>query len=134
MNQGRIKNLIEDYGKALARFEESLEEDLSKGPIVIDGTIQRFEFCFELGWKALKAVLEFQGVEASTPRAVIKEAFRAKLIEEGEGWIDMLEDRNKTSHIYDEAQARRIYNKIKKSHARRLAQLKLSLQKMSLDA
>ena len=116
MNPKRIGELTKDYQKALARLEASLKEDLSKGSIVIDGTIQRFEFSFELAWKTLRAVLQFQGIEANTPRAVIKDAFKAKLVEKGEGWIDMLEDRNKTSHIYDEKQANTIYKKIKGSH------------------
>lgn len=116
MDQTRIKDLRTDFSKALERLEEALREDLSKGAIVIDGTIQRFEFTYELAWKLLKAVLKFQGIEAPTPRAAIKAAYQAALLEDGDGWIDMLEDRNQTSHIYDEAGAQRIYKKIKNSH------------------
>ena len=116
MSPKRIKELLDDYQKAVSRLGESLRESLSKGSILIDGTIQRFEFTFELAWKVLKAMLEFQGIEAVTPRSAIKEAFRAKWIKDGQGWIDMLEDRNKTSHIYNEKQAARIYKKIKKLH------------------
>jgi len=116
MNQNRLKELNEDFNQALTRLKEALDEDLSKGGIVVDGTIQRFEFSFELAWKLAKAVLFFQGIESDTPRTVIKDAFKAKLISGGDEWIDMLEDRNKTSHIYDEKQARGIYNKIKTKH------------------
>ncbi|MBI3308687.1 MAG: nucleotidyltransferase substrate binding protein [Candidatus Melainabacteria bacterium] len=116
MNQNRIKELNEDFKKSLSRLKAALNEDLSLGNIVIDGTIQRFEFTFELSWKLLKLVLNQQGIEATTPRAAIKEAYKAKIINDGDGWIDMLEDRNKTSHIYDENQAKKIYEKIKKSH------------------
>jgi nucleotidyltransferase substrate binding protein (TIGR01987 family) len=112
----RIKELYSDYKKALGRLEEALEEDLSKGSIVVDGTIQRFEFSFELAWKLAKAVLNYNGIEVEIPRLVIKEAFKAKLIQDGQGWIDMLEDRNKTSHLYDEKEALKIYKKIKDSH------------------
>lgn len=131
MNQKRIKELLEDYQKAVSRLDESLNESLSKGSIVIDGTIQRFEFTFELAWKVLKAALEFQGIGTATPRSAIKEAFRAQWIKNGQGWIDMLEDRNKTSHIYNEKQAAGIYKKIKKSHYPLLLQLSkhLKLQK-----
>lgn len=116
MTQARIKELYSDFKDALERLEEALSEDLSKGSIVVDGTIQRFEFTFELAWKLAKAILIYNGIEAETPRAAIKEAFRAKLIGDGNGWIDMLEDRNKTSHIYDEKQALKIYKKIKADH------------------
>jgi len=127
MSPKKIKELSDDFSKALKRLEEALNEDLSKGNIVIDGAIQRFEFTFELSWKLTKAVLNHIGIEASSPRAVIKEAFKANVMKDGEGWIDMLEDRNKTSHIYDEEQALTIYNKIKKTHFSLLKNLEKSI-------
>lgn len=116
MNAERIKDIYSDFKSALGRLKEALSEDISKGSIVIDGTIQRFEFSFELAWKLAKNILNYNGVDVETARMVIKEAFKAGLIKDGDGWIDMLEDRNKTSHIYDEKQALKIYEKIKQSH------------------
>jgi len=117
MNQEKAKDIYEDYKKALERLKGALAENVSvKGDIVIDGTVQRFEFTFELAWKLAKAILNYNGVEVETPRMVIKEAFRAGLITDGDGWIDMLKDRNKTAHIYNEEQALRIYGKIKENH------------------
>lgn len=127
MTQERINDLCLDFKKALERLDEALKEDLSKGAIVIDGTIQRFEFSFELAWKLAKAVLNYQGIEVEPPRLVIKEAFKTGLIKDGDGWIDMLEDRNKTSHIYDEKQALKIYEKIKNSHYKLLQDFKNSV-------
>jgi len=123
----KINEIYSDFKKALARLKEALEENLSKGSIVVDGTIQRFEFTFELAWKLSKAVLNHAGIEAETPRLIIKEAFKAKMVEDGQGWIDMLEDRNKTSHIYDERQALEIYGKIKKSHFKLLEAFEKSM-------
>lgn len=120
MSLERIEEIHLDFEKALGRLKEALCDDLSKGSIVIDGTIQRFEFTFKLAWKLNKAILNYNGIEIETPRLVIKEAFRAKIIRDGQGWIDMLEDRNKTSHIYDEAEALKIYKKIKESHSKLL--------------
>jgi nucleotidyltransferase substrate binding protein (TIGR01987 family) len=120
MNQERIKELYTDFQKALRRLEEALAEDLSKGNIVVDGTIQRFEFTFELAWKLGRAILSYNGIAVDTPRLVIKEAYQAKMIEDGQEWISMLEDRNKTTHIYDEDQAFKIYTKIKESYFRLL--------------
>jgi nucleotidyltransferase substrate binding protein (TIGR01987 family) len=57
------------------------------------------------------------------PRPVIKEAFSAGLLRDGEGWINMLEDRNRTSHIYDENEARQIYERITSLHLGLLRQL-----------
>lgn len=118
MTRERVKELFSDFISSLSRLEEALGEDLGKGSIVVDGTIQRFEFTFELAWKLAKALLSHSGIEASTPRAAIKEAFHAGMIEDGQAWIDMLEDRNKTSHIYDEKTALKIYGKIKNTYCK----------------
>ena len=120
MNLERIKEIYSDYKKAVKRLKEALNQSLSKGDIAVDAAIQRFEFTFELAWKLAKAVLAYNGVDADTPRAIIKEAYKAKLIRDGDGWIDMLEDRNRSSHIYDEKMALKIYKKIKSSHVKLL--------------
>jgi nucleotidyltransferase substrate binding protein (TIGR01987 family) len=61
----------------------------------------------------MKYFLELEGIdEAKSPRSTLKEAFQYGLIEDGELWIDMLKDRNLTSHIYDESAALEIYEKI----------------------
>lgn len=96
----------------------------------MDGTIQRFEFTYELAWKLAKAILNYNGIEADNPRMVLKEAFKAKIIKDGTAWIDMLEDRNKTSHIYDEKQALIIYKKIKEKHINMLGELEKDVAKI----
>ena len=123
MGPERLKELQEDFAKVYARLGEAVREDLSKGSIVIDGAIQRFEFTFELAWKLLCARLQYNGIEADTPRAAVKEAYKAGMIVDGDGWIDMLEDRNRTSHIYDEKTAKVIYKKICAQHYPLLGEL-----------
>jgi nucleotidyltransferase substrate binding protein (TIGR01987 family) len=108
-----MKEIFSDYCKALGRLQEALQQDISLGSIVVDGTIQRFEFCFELAWKLMKAVLDVDNIEVPSPRMTIKAAYQNKLIRDGEAWLEMLEDRNKTAHIYDEKMAVEIYNRIK---------------------
>ncbi len=80
--------------------------------IEIQGIIQSFEFTFELAWKTLKDYLESQGVEASFPREVLKQAFRYDLIEDGEIWLQMLSKRNLLAHTYDERLAKEAYDLI----------------------
>jgi nucleotidyltransferase substrate binding protein (TIGR01987 family) len=79
--------------------------------------IERFEFTYELSWKLLKVYLSYSGIaDVRTPREAFKEAFSVGLLNEGDVWIDMLEDRNLTSHTYDEAEARAIYRKVKSNY------------------
>ena len=68
-----------------------------------EGTIQRFEVAVELAWKTLKDYLEYEGqsLQPVTPRNVIKEAFSAGLLTDGQVWIDMLDHRNLLAHTYD---------------------------------
>lgn len=113
MNKMMVK--MDDLDRALSRLKESLARDPEKDDIVIDATIQRFEFTYELSWKLMKSYLEYTGViELSSPRSTIKAAFKAGIITDGELWLKMLDDRNRTSHTYDEATALDIYTNIKK--------------------
>ncbi len=115
----KIKSLLSDYEKSLSRFNEAMHSNIDSD-LLIDATIQRFEFTFELSWKLMQSYLNYQGIVSVSPRQVIKEAFRLELLSDGDAWIDMLMDRNRTSHIYDELQARIIYEKIKSKHAPKL--------------
>jgi len=130
MKTERIAEIANDYKKALKRLEEAINENPRESKVIIDGTIQRFEFTFELAWKLVKAVLNYYGTEANSPRSAIKEGYKMELIKNGERWIDMLEDRNLTSHIYDEKDSLRIYKKVKKRHFKDLKALEEAVSKL----
>jgi nucleotidyltransferase substrate binding protein (TIGR01987 family) len=112
MSEERIQQSLNNLERALARLKEALGEPASNS-LVIDGTLQRFEFVIELYWKAFKRLLEREGIQANTPRESIKQAYQVGWIEDEDAWLEMLRDRNETSHVYDEATARRIYESIK---------------------
>lgn len=116
MDIKRLREKLELYLNALERLKESLDMEPAS-PVIKDGVIQRFEFTYELGWKLMKAYLEYQGItEGRTPREVYKESFRAAIILNGDAWLDMMTDRNLTSYTYDEKMADEIYTKIKNKH------------------
>ncbi len=110
----RLKERFEAFSTALERLKEAIDmykED--KNAVLLDGTIQRFEFTVELAWKTIKVYLEYEKLgEFNSPRSVIKEAYKINLIEDGEKWLDMLDDRNLTSHTYDENTTKEIYRNI----------------------
>ncbi len=82
-------------------------------PLERQGVIQAFEYTYELGWNVLRDYLRWQGnAELSGSRDTLREAFSAKLIDDGEIWMNMLQDRNRTSHTYNEATATEILNNI----------------------
>ena len=65
--------------------------------------MQRFEYTFELAWKTQEDYLEQSGLVITplTPRQVIKESFCARIIADGQAWIEMLDHRNLLAHTYD---------------------------------
>ena len=103
-----LKKRKQDLAKATERLKEALNEEETE--IAIDGTLHRFEFTFELAWKTMKDLMEYNGIIESTgsPREVLKNAFQNGIIEEGETWINMMLARNSLSHLYDEEASRKI--------------------------
>jgi nucleotidyltransferase substrate binding protein (TIGR01987 family) len=99
---------------------------LPDSDVVRDATVERFEFTFEVVWKALKLYLERQGHECGEPRPTLKKAFAEGILpnaEDADVWMRMLEDRNLTSHAYDEPLAHRIYERIVSEYAPTLARM-----------
>ena len=43
---------------------------------------------------------------------VVRQAFAMSIIENGEAWLEMIDDRNKTSHLYDEEMAADVIDEI----------------------
>lgn len=112
----RFEERKEDLNKATTRLEEALKEEMTD--LAIDGVLHRFEFTFELAWKTMKDYLEYQGIiqKIGSPREVIKEAFSAGIINNGEIWIKMMLSRNSLSYLYDEETSREIYDDIKNEY------------------
>ena len=101
---------INQFDNALERLDDALVE--KESDLKADATIQRFEFTFELAWKALKRVLLFEGHVCKSPRECLKMGFQIGLIIKENDWLDMLDDRNAMSHVYSEEEALKIYTRI----------------------
>ncbi|MBI4583197.1 MAG: nucleotidyltransferase substrate binding protein [Planctomycetes bacterium] len=113
MDVFEIKKVLSQLENALQKFTEALAHDIKKDELYLDGTIQRFEFSFELCWKVLKRCLEYEGVSARTPREVFKEAFKLGWLTEGDQhWLKMIDDRNLTCHTYNQSTALALYSRL----------------------
>lgn len=104
----------EKYAKfclAVDRLSEAIEVyNTYPMDTIRDGVIQRFEFCAELAWKTAREYLIEEGVVCrSTPKAVMREAFAAGLVDDDLMWSKLLNDRNRTSHTYNEDTAQEIF-------------------------
>ncbi|MGD9153658.1 MAG: HI0074 family nucleotidyltransferase substrate-binding subunit [Gammaproteobacteria bacterium] len=112
MKKTKAKQSLENLGKALTRLQEALAES-DMNALIIDATIQRFEFTLELFWKTLKRFLALEGMETNTPKEALKKAYTARWLENEAIWLQMLEDRNSTSHVYEEKKAQEIYQHVR---------------------
>jgi nucleotidyltransferase substrate binding protein (TIGR01987 family) len=115
--QLRFADALYNYRRALERFIEALDRraDLERegfGDIFLDLAVKRFEFSYEMAWKTIKRYLDYEGIEADYPRACFKEAYSQKLIGNQQVWLDMIEQRNLSSHVYNQDEVAGILAKL----------------------
>ena len=128
-NKKRWQERLSDYKEAIKRLQGSLKKD-DFTDLEKDGVIQRFEFTFEQARKTLKDYLEDQGFsDVVSPKKSIKQAFENNLLTQGDVWIDMLEDRNRLSYLYDQKVSESIFDNIKSKYSQELADLIQTLEK-----
>lgn len=115
----KLELKYEQLHNALSAFEQVVERyqnptrllDHLEQEMIRESLIQRFEYSIDLLWKYLKQYLEDKhDIIQSSPRNVIDECFKQKIINKTEGseLRKAIKDRNNTSHIYDEAVAKTI--------------------------
>ena len=112
--------------KVIQEAKEALAQDLDNNLIQM-ALIQTFEFTYELGWKVIKDFLKYNGIDVKLPREVIKEGFAAAIITDGQAWIEMMDDRNATSHTYNEEFAAQIIKNILNNYSNAFAELEVFL-------
>ena len=95
---------LEEFSKALVSLEVALT--VEKTDISRDASIQRFEFCVELGWKTAKKAM---GTSATAPKQVIREMAQSGFIEDVEFWLKSIDQRNLSSHTYNQKLAEEVY-------------------------
>jgi nucleotidyltransferase substrate binding protein (TIGR01987 family) len=109
---------VQDSLANLERASKKLEDALripKDRELIVEGTIHRFEMVVELTWKTLKRALEYEGVHPRTPRDSLKEAFKLGWLHDEDVWLDILDQRNTTSHVYlSEELAENNYEDIKR--------------------
>ena len=111
---------LDNARRALAQLEAFLatpvEDDRDRA-----GVIQAFEFTFECVWRLLKHAGEVQGLGAASPKRALSVGYRLGLIDDESLWLEMLRDRNLTSHTYNTEIAAAILIHIRQSYRQALA-------------
>lgn len=108
-----------NFKKALAQLTEGIElaNQRALSRLEEQGLIQDFEYTYELAWNTIKDFLQEQGNQSVYgARDAIQEAFKVGLIQDGDLWMEMFKDRNKTSHTYNSQTAREIAEAIRQTY------------------
>ncbi|MCW2311750.1 nucleotidyltransferase substrate binding protein [Rhodoferax antarcticus] len=104
----RWQQRLQNYQKALARLQLAVELNRERplSDLEQQGLIQSFEFTHELAWNVMKDYFVYQGnTNITGSRDAVREAFAVQLIEDGQGWMDMIKSRNQSSHTYNQKTA-----------------------------
>ncbi len=116
------------FDRAVVLLREPFDQGIYQlSELEKEGTIQRFEFAVELAWKTLKDYMQHEGHQfiSETPRTVIKDAFTAGILPDGQVWVEMLVLRNLLSHTYDAATFYQALDDIQSRHLKAIEQLHL---------
>jgi nucleotidyltransferase substrate binding protein (TIGR01987 family) len=109
MTPGSIN--LSPYRQALEALQRALAQP--KNEYLRDSVIQRFEFTYELAWKALKRYLEqeegAENVDALQRRDLFRMAAEKRLVDDPIAWFGYHRARNETVHTYQEAKADEVY-------------------------
>lgn len=119
----RWRQRFQNYRKALQQMRAALTVQY---PDILQkqGTIQCFEYTFELAWKTLQDFLiQEKGYTERGPRPTLERAFQDGLTTDGITWMDMLKSRNLATHLYDEVEAEAVYQKVARQYLAPFEQL-----------
>jgi len=109
-----LRERLTGAGRALATLEE-LSGLAPPSTIERDAAIKRFEYGFDVVWKASRQyLLDVNGVDERTPKSVVRAARIAGLLsdEQAEAALAMTDDRKLTVHTYNEALAREVFARL----------------------
>ena len=105
---------FDQYVRHLQVLCRAEQEDVTN-EFIVSGIIDKFYIQFELGGKVLKELLRYEGANQAamgSPREIIKTAYVYFDFMEESIWLEMLRDRNDTTHIYNEEAAQQLVEKI----------------------
>lgn len=130
----RWQQRLSNYARALdnLRAAVALAEQRTLSNLEKQGLIQAFEFTHELAWNVMKDYFVYQGdVSITGSRDATREAFKMGLIADGEGWMEMISSRNRTSHTYNQEVADEIAERIIQKYFRLFEDYMLKMRKIA---
>lgn len=123
---------FENFCKALNNLKDIDKYQPPYDNVVLTGLVSLYQICFEQAWKAMKEVMESEGVNTAatgSPRAIIKEAYHLRMIDDEAEWLDALQARNQASHAYNQQTALELVEKTRQVFLPLFCRLQASIEK-----
>ena len=128
----RVHQRLQMVRRALATLQE-LTPFTSPTLVEREAAIQRFEYSTEACWKAAQSVLSMHfGLELASPKSVVWASAQNGLLTEAAARLamDLVDDRNLTSHTDNEALAQAIWSRLP-AHLSVLQQWMAALERLT---
>lgn len=93
----KLHEALGDLKRCIDAYAPSKNSDRS---IYFIALTKAFEVALEYAWKDLKRIIEDKGLEAYSPKDVIREAANIGILEDPDLWIKCVNARNLSVHDY----------------------------------
>jgi nucleotidyltransferase substrate binding protein (TIGR01987 family) len=130
----RWRQRFNNYKKAFSHLDAAVNEAKTRGlnDLEQQGLVKAFELTFELAWNVMKDFLTMQGITGIIgSKDSVRNAFKAGIIADGLIWMRMINDRNQSTHIYDEPTKDSLVKSIVEEYHTELAAFAAKMEKLS---
>lgn len=121
----------ENFCNALKNLNDIYKYNEPYDNVVLTGLVALYEICFEQAWKAIKEIMEQNGIheaESGSPRQILKAAYKAGMIKDETVWLEALVSRNNVAHAYNNAVAYEIVKKSKEIYCNMFSELRNEIE------
>ena len=116
-----MQDALRENMKDIYNYEEPYDN------VVLTGLVGLYEITFEQSWKMMKEILEIHGFAegaTSSPKMILRTAYKAGMIKDEELWLSALQERNNVTHSYNRKIAMGIITQAKQKFYKMFCELK----------
>jgi nucleotidyltransferase substrate binding protein (TIGR01987 family) len=119
----RWQRRFDNFKKAFAQLDKAVQQgDFNE--LERQGLIKAFEYSYELAWNTLRDFLINKGyTDVIGSKDSFRLAFQLGILENGNGWMEMVKSRNLTSHTYNLETAESVEEAIETNYHKMFKQL-----------
>ncbi len=125
-----MQQVNKNFCNALKNLNDIYNYNEPYDNVVLTGLVALYEICFEQAWKAIKEIMEQNGIyeaKSGSARQILKAAYKSGMIKDETVWLEALASRNNVDHAYNSAVALEIVTKTKEIYYDMFVELKKEL-------